>query len=128
MRVRTSFTIEGSDSEFVKFTVPPLKALLKVCSPSASGNKQELAAHAVGYQKVHFFLFTVTIFWSAKKPNKNDAEMLFSILHHLSPVILVNATAVAFALLHSSTFRFSFCCCTQREPMPRQKSARKWHL
>jgi len=58
--------MEGSDSEFVKFTVPPLKALLKVCSHSVSGNKQELAARAVGCQKVHFF-FTVTIFWSAKK-------------------------------------------------------------
>ena len=120
MRGRTSFTMEGS--EFVKFTVPPLKALLKVCSHSVSGNKQELAAHAVGYQKVNFFLHSYNLLVS-KKTNKNDAEMLFSILHHLSPVILANATAVAFALLHSSTFRFSFRCCTQREPTPVQKLA-----
>ena len=81
MRVRTSFAMEGSDSEFVKFTVPPLKALLKVCSHSVSGNKQELAAHAVGYQKVNFFLHSYNLLVSKKKKKKK--EMLF--FHPPSP-------------------------------------------
>ena len=50
----------------------------------------------------------------------------FSILHHLSPVIVTNATVVAFALLRSS--RFSFHCYTQCEPVHTQKSACKWQL
>ena len=38
--VRTFFTMEGGDSEFVNFTLPILKALLEARSHNASGNKQ----------------------------------------------------------------------------------------
>ena len=48
------------------------------------------------------------------------------ILHHLSPVILGNATELAFVLLNSS--RFSFHCYTQHEAMLTQKLAQKWLL
>ena len=57
---------------------------------------------------------------------KNDAKTPFSILHHLSPVIFANTTAVAFALLHNSSFTFH--CYIQREPTPTQKSAWKCQL
>ena len=40
--------MEGGDSEFIKFTLPTLKAVLKAHSQSVSGNKQELVAHAIG--------------------------------------------------------------------------------
>ena len=57
----------------------------------------------------------------------NDGKTLFfSIGHHLSPVILTNATVVAFVLLHNS--RFSFHCYTQRELVHTQKSAWKCQL
>ena len=59
-------------------------------------------------------------------PRSRDAKTLFSILHHLSPVILANATIVAFVLLRYS--RFSFHSYTQREQAPTQKSAGKWQL
>ena len=36
----TFFTMEGSDSEFEKFTVPTLRAFLKACCQNVSGNKQ----------------------------------------------------------------------------------------
>ena len=45
--VCTFFTMEGGDSELAKFTVPSLKAFLKVCGQSVSGNKQKLVAHTV---------------------------------------------------------------------------------
>ena len=38
--VRTFLTMKGGDNKFVKFTVPTLKAFLKVCSQNVSGNKQ----------------------------------------------------------------------------------------
>ena len=38
--VRTFFTMEGSDSEFAKFTLPTLKAFLDARSQNVSGNKQ----------------------------------------------------------------------------------------
>ena len=64
-----------------------------------------------------FSLHALVIFWS----------VLFIILCHLSPVILANATAVAFVLLCSSMF--SFHCYTQCEAMPTQKLVwRKWQL
>ena len=50
----------------------------------------------------------------------------FLVLHHLFPVILGNATVLAFVLLHSS--RFNFHCYTQHEAMPTQKLAQKWLL
>ena len=34
------FTIEGGDTKFAKFTVPTLKAFLKVRSQNVSGSKQ----------------------------------------------------------------------------------------
>ena len=67
-------------------------------------------------------LHALAIFWLAEKRCKNT----FSILHHLSPLILVNATLVAFVLLRSSSFHCR--CYKQREPTPTQKSARKWQL
>ena len=64
---------------------------------------------------------------SSGQPKTDNVKTLFvSIFHHLSPVIFTNVIVVSFLLLRSS--RFSFHCCTQREPMPTQKSARKWHL
>ena len=48
------------------------------------------------------------------------------VLHHLSPVILANATIVVFVMLRN--IRFSLYCYTQREPVLTQKSARKWQL
>ena len=45
----------------------------------------------------------------------------FSILHHLSPVILANAAVSVFLLLHNSSFNFH--CYAQREATPTQKSA-----
>ena len=48
-----------------------------------------------------------------------------STFHPLSLAIFETATVVAFVLLHNS--RFNFHCYTQREAMPTQKSARKWH-
>ena len=38
--VRTFLTMEGGDNKFAKFTVPTLKAFLKVRNQSVSGNKQ----------------------------------------------------------------------------------------
>ena len=57
---------------------------------------------------------------------RNDANTLFSTLHHFSPVIVATAAVVAFVLLGNS--RLNFICYTQREPTPTQKSARKWQL
>ena len=85
----TFFTIEDSDSEFMKFTVSTVKALLKAHSQSVPA-----IVCAIGCRKMHFGL-----------PGKN-ANTLFSILHHLSPVILANAAVVAFILLRNSRFNF----------------------
>ena len=62
------------------------------------------------------------IFWSAKKMTQ---RLFFSTLHPLSPVIFATATVVAFILLCNSWLDFH--CYTQRETMPTQKSAQKWH-
>ena len=91
----------------MKFTVSTVKALLKAHSQSVPA-----IVCAIGCRKMHFGL-----------PGKN-ANTLFSILHHLSPVILANAAVVAFILLRNS--RFNFQCYTQREATPTHKSARKW--
>jgi len=58
--------MEGGDNKFAKFTVPTFKALLKVHSQNVSGNKQQLAACAIGWQKTYFF-HELTIFWLAEK-------------------------------------------------------------
>ena len=69
---------------------------------------------------------TTTTTTNALSPRSRDAKTLFFILHHLSPVILANATVVAFVLLRYS--RFSFHSYTQREQAPTHKSAGKWQL
>ena len=47
--------MEGGDNKLAKFTVPALKVFLKVRSQNVSGNKQELVARAIGWQKSIFF-------------------------------------------------------------------------
>ena len=114
--------MEGSDGEFAKFTVPTLKAFLKVSSQSVSGNKQELVARAIGWQKTKIILCTCTLLVSQTTMQRH----LFSIQHHLFPIMLANATVVAFVLHRNS--RFNFHCYTQREAMSTQKWAQKWQL
>ena len=58
--------MEGGDNKFAKFTVPTLKAFLKVHSQNVSGNKQELVAHARRWQKTYFF-HELAICWLAEK-------------------------------------------------------------
>ena len=99
--VHTFFTVEGSDSEFVKFTVPTLKAFLK--------------AH-----------FRVCLATSKNFSSEILYRHFFPILHQRAPGTLTNATVAAFVLLHNS--RFNFHCYTQREATPTQKSAQKWQL
>ena len=108
--------MEGSDSEFVKFTLPTLKAFLEALSQIVSGNKQQLVADAIGCPKP---IFSPNSRFSGQL--KNDVKTLFSTLYHLSPIIFAPATVVAFVLLHS--FRLNFHCYTQREPTPTQKLA-----
>ena len=111
--------MEGGDSEFAKFTLLILKAILKAHCQNVSGNKQQLVAHATGCPQLHFFPTNSQF----SGPPKNEVKTLFSTLHHLSHVIFAAATVVAFALFGNSGL--NFCCYTQREPMPTQKSARK---
>ena len=113
--VHTFFTMEGSGSEIAKLSVPTLKAFLKAHCQSVSGNKQERVVPAIGGQKQHF-LHILMIFWSAKKQCKD----IFFHTPSPSPVILANATVVAFVLL--CNYRFNFYCYLQREAMPNQKS------
>ena len=115
------FTVKGGDSEFAKFTVPTLRAFLKACSQSVSGKKQELVAHAVGCKKIFFFPCTRNLLVS-----QEIIEDFFPILHHLSLVILANATVVASVLLCNSGFNFH--CYTNHEPTPTQNLAWKWQL
>ena len=56
--VQTFFQMEGGKSELMEFTVSTLKAFFKACSPSGSGNQQELTARATGCPKMPFFLST----------------------------------------------------------------------
>ena len=72
--------MEGDDSDFANFALPVLKASLEARSQNVSGNKEQLAAHAIGCPKTLFFflslslsLHEIAIFWSAK----NDAKTLF---------------------------------------------------
>ena len=73
-------------------------------------------------QNAFFFFYELEIFWPAKKRRK---DTFFPTLHPLFPVIFATASVVAFVLLCNS--RFNFHCYTQRETMPAQKSAWKWH-
>ena len=102
--------MEGGDNKFAKFTVPTLKALLKVHSQNVSGNKQQL--------------FFPTNSQSSGSLKNDVKTRFFFILHHLSSVIFANATVMAFLLLCNSTFNFH--CYTQHEAMPTQKLAWKW--
>ena len=113
--------MEGGDNKYTKFTVSILTAFLKARSQNVSGNKHLLLMLYNVPQNAFFPMHS-----RSSGLLKNDAKMLLSILHHLSPVIFANAAVVAFVLLHNS--RFHFHCYTQREPMPAQKLARKWQL
>ena len=113
--------MKGGDSEFVKFTVPALKAFLKGCSQSVSGKKQEIVAHAVGCPKNFLSPCARNLLVS-----QEIIEDFFPILHHLSLVIFANATVVASVLLCNS--RFIFHCYTHCEPTPTQNLAWKWQL
>ena len=62
--------MEGGDAKFTKFTVPTLKAFLKARSQNVPGNKQELVAHARGWQKMYFFR-ELAIFWLSEKRCKD---------------------------------------------------------
>ena len=92
--------MEGGDNKFAKFTVPTLKAFLKVRSQNVSGNKQKLVARARGWQKT-YFCHELAISWSAKKRCK---DTFFPILYDLYPVIFANATIMPFVLLRTSKF------------------------
>ena len=122
--MRTSFTVEGGDSEFANFTLPTLKAFLEARSQNVSGNKQCLVARAIGCPKTNFF-HELAIFWSTKKRRKdaffiNFFFLFFSTLHPLSRVMFLTVTVVAFVLLRNSNFNFH--CYTQREATPTHKS------
>ena len=82
--------MEGGDSEFANFTLPTLKAFLEA---HVTGNKQQLAARAIGCPKTQFFR-DLAIFWSAKR--RKDTFLPPSI-----PLFLV-----AFILLRNSRFNF----------------------
>ena len=110
--------MEGGDSEFVKFTLLTLKAILKARSQNVSGDKQQLVAHAIGCPKLHF---STNLCFSGQL--KNDVKTLFSTLHHLSHVIFATATVAALVLVSNSGF--NFYCYTQHEPTPTEKSAWK---
>ena len=124
----TVMTIKKGDSEFAKFTMA-FKAFFKAHThrQNVLGNKQ------------YFFCLCYRMPQNASPPppppppqthdlvsQKNNAKMLFSILHHLSPVIFADATQVAFVQLHSS--RLNFHCHTQRELTPTWKSSQMWQL
>ena len=117
--MRTFFTMEGGNSEFVNFTLPTIKAFLEACSHNVPGNKQYLVARAIGYLKTHFFLRTRDLLVC----QKTSQRYFLSTLHPLSTVVFATATVLAFVLLRDS--RFEFHCYTQREGTPTQKSAQK---
>ena len=114
--------MEGGDSKFAKFT-SIFKGILRACSQSVWQQARTCCWCYWIQKKMHFF-HKLTIFWSAR--NRRKDSFYFHILHHLSPVSLADATAVAFVLLHSC--RFNFQCYAQHEPAPIQKSAQKWQL
>ena len=77
--MRTFFTMEGDDYEFVNFTLPTLKAFWEARSQNVC------IARAIGCPKTHLF-HELAIFWSAKKRRR---DTFLSTLHHLSPVIFL---------------------------------------
>ena len=115
--------MEGGGSGFAKFTVPTLKAFLKVCSQERIWQWARICCSCYPMPKTAFFFNTFTIFWWAGKWCR---KTFFPILHHFHPVILANTAVLAFVLLCNS--KFSFHCYTQHEPTPTQKSTQKWQL
>ena len=69
--------MEGGDNKFAKYTVPTLKAYLKVRSQNVSGNKQYLLRVLLLKQKTYFF-HELAIFWLVEKRRK-DTFSPFSI-------------------------------------------------
>ena len=109
--MRTFFTVEGGDSEFVNFILLTLKAFLEACSQNVSG-----------YRMPHFFPRNCDLV----SQNITERHFLFT-LHHFSPVIFATATVMAFVLLCNS--RFNFRCHTHCEATPTEKLARSdWDL
>ena len=85
-------------------------------SESVSCNKQEFVAHVIGCPKNIFFLHTRDILVGQRTMQWH----LFSILHHLFPVILANTTVMPFVLLCKVQLSLWYT--------PAQKSAWKWQL
>ena len=65
--------VEGSDSEFMKFTVPILKTFLKSECIWYCGNKQYLVAHVIGCWKTHFSMHL----WSSGQLKNYAKTLLF---------------------------------------------------
>ena len=116
--VCTFFKMEGGDSQFAKFTLLTLKAILKARCQNVSGNKQQLVARAVGCPRM-YFVHKLVIFWSARKQCKDTFFPPSITVPHVS----LTATVAAFVLLGNSGL--NFYCYTQHEPTPTHKLARK---
>ena len=72
--MRTFFIMEGGDSEFANFTLPTLKAFFEA---HVSGNKQQLAARAIGCPKTQFFLRTRDLLVHGQPKNEAKTLLLF---------------------------------------------------
>ena len=101
--------------------MPALKPFLKTCSQSV-WQQAITCCLCYGVPQITFIPWTCDLLVCWKTMRRHS----FSTLHHLSPLILPNATVVAFVLLCIS--RFNFHCYTQRDTTPTQKSARVWQL
>ena len=95
-----------SDSEFAKFTVPALNAIFMAVVRVCLATSRNLLFMFIGCPKHIFFLHTRDLLVGRRTMQRH----LFSILHHLFPVILANTTVVPFVLLCNS--RFNFHCDT----------------
>ena len=84
--------MEGGDSESAKFTVPTLKAFLKAIVRVCLATSNNLLPMLQDAPK-HFFF--PTHLQSSGQPKNDTNTLFFSILHHLFPVNLANATVVA---------------------------------
>ena len=117
--------MEGDDSDFANFALPVLKASLEARSQNVSGNKEQLAAHAIGCPKTHFFFLSLSLSTKSRSSGqpKTTQRHFFPTLHLLSAEFFATAKVVAFVLFRNSVFNFR--CYTQHEATPSQKSARK---
>ena len=110
--------MEGSDSEFVNFTLPTLKAFLE-----AECVWQKAITCCSCYR-----MPTKRTFSPQNRDLLVSQETMqrhfFPTLHPLSPIIFATATMVAFVLFRNS--RFNLHCYTQHEAMPTQKLTQKW--